>query len=140
MPFQIDSDLCEWYILEILNIKYIIHRDLNQFETAFTKCQVCVTHFYILAFFGYLLKTDHFFWRETFPYPNFNSFMHAEWPNWHPSKSFLVVIDKNNARMLIRLCRRTQNALNGLKIQPTDLELFLDCQIIFIWLSVSLKL
>ena len=99
-------------------MKCIIHRDLNEFETAFTKCQVCVTHFYILAFFGYLLKTDHFFWRETFSYPNFNSFMHAEWPNWHPSKSFLVVIDKNNARMLIRLCRRTQNALNGLKYSP----------------------
>ena len=93
-----------------------------------------MTHFYILAFFGYLLKTDHFFWRETFSYPNFNSFMHAEWPNWYPSKSFLVVIDKNNARILIRLCRRTQNALNWLKIQP-----FLDCQIIFIWLSVSIE-
>ena len=67
---------------------------------------------------------------------------HVKWTNWpSPLKLFLVVINKNKARILNRIhIIRTQKALNWLKIRPTDLELFLDCQTIFIWLSVSCRL
>ena len=54
-----------------------------------------------------------------------------------PLKSFLVVINKKWARILNRIHRRTQKALNLLKIRPTDLDTFLDCQTVFIRLSVS---
>ena len=53
-----------------------------------------------------------------------------------PLKSFLVVINKKWARILNRIHRRTQKALNLLKIWPTDLDTFLDCQTVFIRLSV----
>ena len=55
-----------------------------------------------------------------------------------PLKSFLVVINKKWARILNRIHRRTQKALNLLKIRPTDLDTFLDCQTILIRLSVHL--
>ena len=53
-----------------------------------------------------------------------------------PLKSFLVVINKKWARILNRIHRWTQKALNLLKIRPTDLDTFLDCQTIFIRFSV----
>ena len=54
-----------------------------------------------------------------------------------PLKSFLVVINKKWARILNRIHRRTQKALNLLKTRPTDLDTFLDCQTVFIRFSVQ---
>ena len=54
-----------------------------------------------------------------------------------PLKSILVVINIKWARILNRIHRRTQKALNLLKIWPTDLDTFLDCQTIFIRFSVQ---
>ena len=107
----------------------------DQFNIYWTLSYVSLN---ILAFFCYPLKTDHFFWRENFPYPNFNSFMHIKSPNWPPLKLFLVVIIRNKVRILNRIHRRIQRALNLFKIWLTNLELSLDCQTIFIWLSVML--
>ena len=54
--------------------------------------------------------------------------------------ALVVVIYKKRARILIRIYERAQKALNWLKRLPTDLELFLDCRIVFIWFSVHILL
>ena len=95
-------------------------------------------YFNILSFFLNLMKTDHFFCRETSPHPKFQLiYVYKMAKLTPPLKFFLEVIHKNKDRILIRIHGRTQKELNWLKIWPTDLERFLDCHFIFICLSMS---
>ena len=118
------------------------HRRKKKSSPHFPTYQSFISYRYV-GLTDLLLVTHQMKWRITAkPIPiSTHLCWHIKWTNWpSPLKLFLVVINKNKARILNRIHIRTQKALNWLKIRPTDLKLFLDCQTIFIWLSVSCRL
>ena len=111
---------------------YILHKPIEEKKIFSTFSNLSIIHIISICQFDRPTTghTSNEMEDNSETYPNFNSFMLIKWPNRpSPLKLFLVVINKNKARILNRI-NRTQKALNCLKIRPTDLELFLDCQTI----------
>ena len=112
------------------------HRRKKKSSPHFPTYQSFISYRYV-GLTDLLLVTHQMKWRITAkPIPiSTHLCWHVKWTNWpSPLKLFLVVINKNKARILNRIHRRTQKALNWLKIWHTD---FLDCPTVFIWLSMT---
>ena len=93
---------------------------LDQFNSFWTLPYVLLN---ILAHFLYMIKIDFFFYLVKVCPMLISSHLYYKMAKMTPPlKSFLVVINKKWARILNRIHRRTQKALNSLKIPPTDLQ------------------